>query len=263
MKVHPAADVFPMLPDDELQELAADIKANGLREALKVSNGLLIDGRNRLAACKIAGLEPRIEELNGVVDPVAYILSANINRRHMTKGQRAMAVAMIVPKQQGKKTSLKINDVSGGYVRQARAVLEYAPKLREGVLNGGGALNEAYEEAKRRKAVAESADARLKALRAIAPDLSDLVTEERMTLTEAEAAHSAREEQRESELRVTRRNLESVLLFLCAESKQVTPLQQADSYSKALSDFKVTKLEFAAQTMALIAGNKKKELKAK
>lgn len=29
-------------------------------------------------------------------DPVSYILSANINRRSMTKGQRAMAVAALL-----------------------------------------------------------------------------------------------------------------------------------------------------------------------
>jgi ParB-like chromosome segregation protein Spo0J len=33
---HPAADVFPMLDDDELDELAADIAANGLQLPLVV-----------------------------------------------------------------------------------------------------------------------------------------------------------------------------------------------------------------------------------
>jgi hypothetical protein len=40
-----------------------------------------------------AGIEPRIEKLNGH-DPVAYILSSN-DRRDMTQGQRAVVAAMI------------------------------------------------------------------------------------------------------------------------------------------------------------------------
>jgi NAD-dependent deacetylase len=62
MKVFPAADLFPMLPDDELQQLAEDIKAHGLREPIVVAvidgEEMLVAGRNRLAACKIAGVEP-------------------------------------------------------------------------------------------------------------------------------------------------------------------------------------------------------------
>jgi hypothetical protein len=43
-----------------------------LREAGEV----LIDGRNRLAACELAGVEPVVERLNGE-DPAAFIVSAN------------------------------------------------------------------------------------------------------------------------------------------------------------------------------------------
>ena len=44
------------------------------------------------AACKIAGVEPTTRELNGD-GPTAFVLSANIQRRHMTKGQWATAKA--------------------------------------------------------------------------------------------------------------------------------------------------------------------------
>ena len=92
--VHPFAARFPMLPDDELQELAADIKANGLKEPIVVDDsGLLIDGRNRREACRIAGIEPAVRRLNGE-DPIAFILSRNVTRRHLSKGQRAMAAAI-------------------------------------------------------------------------------------------------------------------------------------------------------------------------
>ena len=41
----------------------------------------LIDRRNRLAACKLAGVEPRFEQLNGR-NPIAYIINANTVHTH-------------------------------------------------------------------------------------------------------------------------------------------------------------------------------------
>jgi hypothetical protein len=55
-KVHPAADVFPEMSDEELKELGEDIGANGLRHSIVFHLGLLIDGRNRLEAMERAGL---------------------------------------------------------------------------------------------------------------------------------------------------------------------------------------------------------------
>jgi ParB-like chromosome segregation protein Spo0J len=53
-----------MLSEDELIELADDIAANGLYEAIKLdpTGEILVDGRNREAACDIAGVEPRRDE---------------------------------------------------------------------------------------------------------------------------------------------------------------------------------------------------------
>jgi hypothetical protein len=64
-------------------------------ELLTTSGFALIDGRNRLAACGLAGVEPRYERLVDQ-DPEAFIVSVNLARRNMSKGQQAMALAMIL-----------------------------------------------------------------------------------------------------------------------------------------------------------------------
>jgi ParB-like chromosome segregation protein Spo0J len=94
LPVFPVAALFPMIAADELAELAEDIRENGLQEPIVIAkpNGewLLVDGRNRLAACQLAGITPHYRILDS--DPTAYVLSANVHRRHLTKGQQAMAV---------------------------------------------------------------------------------------------------------------------------------------------------------------------------
>lgn len=87
--VHPAAGLFPMLGADALDALTADIQAHGLREPLVLDpDGSLLDGRNRLAACRAAGVEPTFRTHTGG-DPVAFVLSENLHRRHLTEGQKA------------------------------------------------------------------------------------------------------------------------------------------------------------------------------
>jgi ParB-like chromosome segregation protein Spo0J len=107
-KVHPAANVFPMMSDDELAALGEDIKANGLRipiwfqavEGQRDSkNGwVLIAGRNRLEAMERAGMATDYATLKDKVwkrvlpyyeDATAFIISENRHRRHLTKQEQA------------------------------------------------------------------------------------------------------------------------------------------------------------------------------
>ena len=102
IKVHPKADMFPMIPQDDLEELAESIANNGQRLPIilvkNCENVLLIDGRNRLAACKIAKIEPKYEYFEGKEDDIlAYIADINLNRRNLNAGQRAVALAKIYP----------------------------------------------------------------------------------------------------------------------------------------------------------------------
>jgi len=87
--VHPAANLMPMMSDEEYLALVEDVRKNGfLHPARVTSAGLLIDGRNRLCASIDVENDVRIEEFNPV-DPIAYVLSENLNRRHLNQSQRA------------------------------------------------------------------------------------------------------------------------------------------------------------------------------
>ena len=97
VKVHPIANIFPMMSVDEFEGLKADINENGMHEPLLFWNDQLIDGRNRLKACIELGKQSHIEscELEPDTDPVPWVLSNNLHRRHLTASQRAIVAAEI------------------------------------------------------------------------------------------------------------------------------------------------------------------------
>jgi hypothetical protein len=199
-KVHPIAALFPMLSEQELRELAEDIKANGLQQAIMLDKEeQIVDGRNRLAACEIAKITPKFETLNGI-EPEAYIISQNLARRHMTGGQRAMVAAKIYPDPEkggiGKGNTLKVYThfpmVERSMLAQARRILRDAPDLAPGVIAGTTPFDRATREAKDRQDLASSKEHKMAMLRDGARDLAELV-KEGMDIDEALAAMKERE----------------------------------------------------------------------
>jgi ParB-like chromosome segregation protein Spo0J len=95
IKFHRFADIFPMMDEAALAELAADIKAESQREPIHLWQDQIIDGRNRYRACQIAGVEPvikRIEFPGGEAEALAYVVSRNLKRRHLNAPQRTEAI---------------------------------------------------------------------------------------------------------------------------------------------------------------------------
>lgn len=91
---HEIAGIFPMLHAEELGKLTDDIRANGLIEPVVLYENKILDGRNRYAACKHADIDPEYVEYEGT-DPVGYVVSLNLHRRHLSESQRAMVGAKI------------------------------------------------------------------------------------------------------------------------------------------------------------------------
>jgi ParB-like chromosome segregation protein Spo0J len=204
--VHPVASLFPMMSGEELDDLAEDIKANGQAEAIVLDqHGQLIDGRNRLEACRRVEVSPDFVSVT-LDDPVAYILTKNVTRRHLTKGQQAMSVAraakfQIETMRRGTAAALSAKlGLHKARVSQAFTILEYAPEYADAVLFRGMPLVEALAKAQERKAAAQSDEAKLEVLKEEHPDLADLVIDERLTLAGALAERDERErKQREKE----------------------------------------------------------------
>ncbi len=79
----------------ELESLAADIKQNGLHNPIVIAGNQILDGRNRLKACEIAGVTPTFTEWNNGHDILGWIISQNLHRRHLNDDQRAMIAARL------------------------------------------------------------------------------------------------------------------------------------------------------------------------
>src|SRR5262245_17797333 len=91
---HEYSQMFPLMEGQEFEDLVADIEANGQHELIVMLDNKVLDGRNRYRACQRLKIKPRIREWQCVDgDPLAYVWSANFNRRHLTQSQKAIAAA--------------------------------------------------------------------------------------------------------------------------------------------------------------------------
>jgi site-specific DNA-methyltransferase (adenine-specific) len=167
---HPACLLFPRLSDDELQALADDIRHNGLLTPIVTLDGQILDGRNRLAACMIAGVKPRFVEWDGEGSPLAWVVATNLVRRHLTASQRAVVAFDLLPMLEaeakdrqrqspgrGKKVAKELATSSGkasqiaaritktnsAYVEKVKAINKKAPEIIPALKLGRMTLSEA------------------------------------------------------------------------------------------------------------------------
>jgi hypothetical protein len=94
---HALAGVFPLMEGAEFEELIADIKTNGLQEHIALYEGKILDGRNRYRACLAAKVTPITYDAEPfITDPAAYVISANLHRRHLNAEQKRDLIAKLL-----------------------------------------------------------------------------------------------------------------------------------------------------------------------
>jgi len=97
MEYHEVASLFPLMDGEDYENLKNDIRKNGLQEAVYLHEGRIIDGRNRERACRELGIPLKTREWSGKGSLVAFVVSMNLHRRHLSSGQRAMIGEAMLP----------------------------------------------------------------------------------------------------------------------------------------------------------------------
>jgi ParB-like chromosome segregation protein Spo0J len=99
LQPHPIAEWFELMDGAELENLIEDISKNGLLEPIILFEVKILDGRNRYRACLRASYKFRKEdfvELPKGVDPLGFIFSKNMARRHLTAEQKRAVIAKLL-----------------------------------------------------------------------------------------------------------------------------------------------------------------------
>ncbi|KAB2846552.1 MAG: hypothetical protein F9K44_15135, partial [Hyphomicrobiaceae bacterium] len=109
LEYHPLANLFPLIEGRAFEDLVADVQANGIREPIILLDGKILDGRNRYRAGMEAALIARsatpdsvfahrwfeVYDTERLGDPLAWVLSKNLHRRHLNESQRAAVAAKL------------------------------------------------------------------------------------------------------------------------------------------------------------------------
>jgi ParB-like chromosome segregation protein Spo0J len=175
MNAHEYAKLFPLASENEIAGMAKDIKERGLVNPIVTYQGKILDGRNRFAACKVAGVEPAFVKYTGT-DALGDVISWNMHRRHLSTSQRSAVsanievafakqarermrtstggsdprpVANLPPPgivQKAREQAAALMNVSPRQVQSAKHVKNQAPELFEKVKEGKMSINAAVEQ---------------------------------------------------------------------------------------------------------------------
>lgn len=118
-EVHDAANLFPLIQGADFEAFVQDIGANGQMEpAVLDEQGRLLDGRNRARACERLGITLKVRTYLGA-DPVGFVVSHNLHRRHLTDSQRAMIAGRLANRPSGHRDGM-VPKSGGSYEHPAK-----------------------------------------------------------------------------------------------------------------------------------------------
>lgn len=183
LQAHELAELMPDMQEGELKLLTESIQKSGQRLPIILLDGKILDGRSRYAACLTLGIQPEVRNYDPEKDgtsPTLFVLEHNVNRRHLSVGQRAIIIQNSLPfleaEAEERKKAAQFRVVDGGQpapaapgtpgrsvekaakvanvgktsVQEAAKLTDQHPDLAEKVKAGEMSLHEASTVAKTR-----------------------------------------------------------------------------------------------------------------
>lgn len=98
-EVHELATLIPAPSAEQQRELENDIEKNGVQEPVILLDKKILDGRSRSLACVRLKIDIPTENYNARKhgEPLAFVISKNIKRRHLSPSQLAAFAAETLP----------------------------------------------------------------------------------------------------------------------------------------------------------------------
>jgi hypothetical protein len=87
MEFHPFSEVYPLMPDEELNRLTTAMRERGYDARFPIVRygGKILDGRNRFRAAERTHVKPAFIDFAGTEDEARqFVITANEDRRHLT-----------------------------------------------------------------------------------------------------------------------------------------------------------------------------------
>lgn len=175
MNYHPIANLFPMMNEQEYKVLREDLHKNGFRpeNPIIIINDMILDGRNRYKAAIEENITPIFKKYIGD-NPLDFVISQNLHRRHLNESQRAMIAVRMANMERGGDRPSK-NDanfdsanlpngisqieaaqrmnISERLIRSAKKIKEKAPELVQLIESNKMTINDAEKRIKEKETI--------------------------------------------------------------------------------------------------------------
>lgn len=205
LEPHSIAEWFPMMEAEEFEEFVDDVRINGIKDPITLHENKILDGRHRHKARSITGRQAQYVQLPANVDPVDFVLTKNLHRRHLTASQRAfIAERVATQKSRGRplkngttvtrRKAAKLTGISTRQISRVRAInARCPPEISDAIRDGDITINDAEAASKlppehQIQALQQVREGRTKSMRA-AMDLFDGETFPDHTGDDGQAAH--------------------------------------------------------------------------